>query len=486
MPKNPVHQQQSVRQKPLAEAPNPYARLYRLRENPFPSHALFRAGTSDPRLNGKIYDKQFRRLEEQKFFELFVQPPAGEPPLQIGFLRLDPHAGGRGNGKSAFLNRLMQRVNDQDWADLPHNPDGPELLALAIHVLAEPRRQKNFFELIHLIFKSLALRKSRAEDAPVFAKVDANLRAAMLLRLLQPEQIDALAAKPSDEMSSILAARDTFTTLLREHGLTWSDFITEAGEATAEAGGDTLDAEFVGMLDQVEWTLGELWPLLENQNGRAWQYRGVDWLINGLMPALMAAGYRHFYLLLDEFEKIYIHQTSKKRDEFLDSFRQYFYERDSAAGRQMFISSLLTLHPSIDKYLVDNWARTGLEQLAPITPPRMKMYSIPLGASDARKLGHLLITYIDHYRDGAKTEHGGTLYPFADGALDPAMLAARFYPRDTLWYAHAILRKAAQESVAPPIRRDYVESFIAQGERPPEDDEDQIFKLPLSEVDLRR
>ena len=492
MSKNRFQQQQKVRQKSGATPPNPYETLYGLRDNPFPNLALFRTDTDDPRENGEIYDEEFRRDEEKRFFKLFVQPPSGEKPLPIGFLRLAPQAGGRGNGKSTFLHHIMWRVNEQEWEEWPRDREAPELFALAVHVLPEPRRQKNFFELVRLVFETMAQR--RRGDVTLFQRVDADLRAAMLHELLaaEPDRIEALAKIPANEMNARLADLASFESLLQDNDLTWEQFEEAARAAVVAESGGQVNEEFIGDLELSSWELQELWDGHRDDDGYSdlsdyqWQRRGAGWLIDGLMPVLMAAGYQRFYLLLDEFEKIYFYQTSKKRDEFLDSFRQYFYERPSAATQRGFISSLLTLHPSVDDYLAANWKRAGLEDIAPLTPPRGRHHSIPLDASEPSKLDHLIITYLDWYRTEADAKtRTGTLYPFADGALHPAMRAAQLFPRGTLWYAYAILRHAAQEKKKPPITRDYVERFVSDAPEPPEDDESRWFAPLPAETDLR-
>jgi hypothetical protein len=470
--RNPISIHQKLRARQAVEPSHPYLNHYGLRENPFPTLVLFSTTTEDPRYNGEIYDKSFRGDEEKRFFDLFVRPGAGDEPLRLGFVRLSPQFGGRGNGKSAFLHRLMMRVNDQDWNAWVDPSEAP--FALAVHALAEPKKQKNFYELARLIFETLA-RSPHAGRPPLFSTIDTHLRTAILFRMLPEDRIEALAADPPDPSS--FATRDAFVALLRKQGLSWSGFEETADEALADAGGGVLSQAVADELKAAQWELGGLWSRLAEKSGYAWQKAGPEWLVNGLMPALIVAGYERFYLLLDEFERIYIEQTSKKRDEFLYSFRHYFFEDpSSAAVKRKFVSSLLTLHPSIDQYLVANWKRVGLEGMAPLSPPRMQEHSIPLDASTIPKLTGLVITYLDYFREG--TEHQGTVYPFADGALEPAMVAAAKVPRDTLWYAHMILRKAATEAIKPPISREYVDTFVSGGERPPEDDEDRVFLKP--------
>lgn len=478
---NPLRQQQVVKRTDNGDPPNTYTKLYGLRENPFPSLAIFQTAVPDPRRNGEIYDPEFRRDEERRFFRLFVQPEAPDP-LGIGFLRLDPQAGGRGNGKSTFLHRLMLRVNNQDWGDWSTNNADPQLFGLAVHVLPEPRRVKSFSDLVHHVFQTLVLRGVHSKDKTLADKVGVDLHAAVLFSMLGADELDDLLKLPPEQITSSLETRDGLEKLLADRNLDWDEYDAEARKLLF--GGDApVDSELLETLASTGWQVTALCKALLTRSPYRWQQNGARWLVHGLLPLLMNAGYRRFYLFIDEFERIYISQTSKKRDEFLDSFRHHLYESSSSAVAKKFVSTLLTIHPSIDNYLLSNWARTGLEQLAPLTKPRTGKHTISLGASSVEKLDHLLITYMDYFR--IDSAHMGSPHPFAAGAMEPAMAAARYFPRTTLWYAYMILHHAASAGIGAPISRRFVEDFLVDNPTPPEDDDDDWFQeIPSSRADL--
>lgn len=481
------------KRKLLSEQPaipeSPYFTLYRLRENPFPSMALFVSATNDPRTNGEIYDREFRLEEEKRFFERFVLPPTTDKPLPIGFLRLDPQAGGRGNGKSTFLHHVMVRVNTASWRDWPVDPDDPRLSAVAIHLLPEPRKQNNFFELLRLLFNTLY--RAEISSPPgrrrLVHKIDGEIRASLLLDVLPEEKAEELSARPAAEVVADLESPDLFAVLLKGLGIgprILADAARKRLQATSQS---SLDNDFVkgflanGASIEAVWRewLGNGWAASDHR----WKRSGARWLTDGLVPVLMIAGYRRLFVLLDEFEKIYIYQTGRKREEFLDLLRQVFYEQDSAAVRMQFLTTVLSIHPSIETYLKNPWARVGLHQLAPIAPDEIKRISVELGKSTPERLTHLLVTYLDYFRAEDDPDRG-TIYPFAPGALDPAMLKARLYPRDTLRYAHAILRKATSDGVPAPIDLAYVKQFLASGAEAPPEEEDEISALTASHTKL--
>jgi hypothetical protein len=471
--KNVFERQRELQAEQPKAAESPYQRLYGLRENPFPSQALFvAAANADPRKNGAIYDTELRRDEEEKFFHRFVLPQNGDSPLPLGFLRLDPQAGGRGNGKSTFLHRIMTRLNASDWTGLA-DPDDPRLSVLAVHLLPQPKEHGSFFQLVRLMFETLDKAKvSASGHRRLIRKVDGEIRAALLLDLLEEDQIKALSER--QEVTEDLESRERFAGVLAEFGLT-EEGLAEAAQVRLENISSTcLDNDFTRGFLEHGASLEALWATWRRNGWVASDYRwkrsGADWLTNGLVPALVLAGYRRLYVLLDEFEKIYIYQTSRKREEFLDLLRQVFYEQDSAAVRWQFFVTVLSIHPSIETYLKEHWTRVGLDQLAPLSREGIDQISVALGKSTTKRLNHLIVTYLDHYRPEDDPQHG-EMYPFAPGALDEAFEAARLYPRGALRYAHFILSKAASDNIPAPIPKRYVKEFF-EAHAGPEDDDD--------------
>lgn len=209
---NPLQRLQKIQNTEPEERLNPYQNLYGLKENPFPSLALFTPSMDDTRRNGTIYDVEFRSDEEKRYFELFVLPPTGDKPKELGFIRLDPQAGGRGNGKSAFLHHLMNRVNERQWNGWTTDLDNLQLSALAVHLLPEPRKQKRFWQFVQLIFETFA-------EHELFKKVDADFKAAMIIKLLPEAVINKLSALPNEEILNLLYSSEKFIALLSENGI---------------------------------------------------------------------------------------------------------------------------------------------------------------------------------------------------------------------------------------------------------------------------
>jgi hypothetical protein len=480
MPLDPLARQKSLQTVKPFEHQNAYQSLYDLRENPFPSLALFSPNVNDPRRNGEIYDPMFRQAEEQRFFEMFVQPTNGDSPTKLGFIRLDPQAGGRGNGKSAFLHRIMQRINEQDWESWPTNPDDPNLFCLSVHVLPEPRKQRRFWEFVLLTFETLF-------EQGLLAEVDRQMRASVLLSLLSEDALLAISQLPSTEINQALASEEAYGHLLEQYGFTLQGFVELARSQVAKV--QPTSNAYLEHYYTNNCSLETAWITWRETGMLAsafqWRKNGVEWLTDGLVAVLLAAGYQRLIILLDEFEKIYISQSNRERDEFLDGLRQYFYERPSIAVKYQFVTMVLTIHPSIYTYVSNNWRRVGLDNMAPLDVDRIEQVSVELGASNIEKLTHLLVYYIDWFRTDPDDPRKGTVYPFSEEALPPIINAARYYPRGTLWYAHRILQKAAKEGEKAPIGLAFIEDFLTGGEKPSQEADDLIFQLPPTQNDLQ-
>ncbi len=481
MLRNPIRRQQALKQKERKERQTPYQRLYGLRENPFPALALFSPSIDDPRRDGRIYDESFRQEEEKAFLNLFVQSRTGDRPLELGFVRVDPSAGGRGNGKSVFLHHISERINKQEWEkDWDVDSEDPNLFSLAVHILPEPRKQRRFWQLIYLIFETLA-------NEDVFSVIDTNFRAAILYNLLSKDQADELLEDEEEDINGALSSTGLFFDILERFNLSRSAFLEEAERQIKIVAKANINARFMNDFESVDFSLVKLWKKWREKgfspNDYQWRKHGMNLFADGLVPTMIVAGYSRLFLLLDEFEKIYIYQSNRERDEFLDSLRQYFYERDSAVVRNRYVTTILTIHPSIYRYLASNWQRVGLDNLAPLDTRRMSSCSVELGASTMQKLTNLIITYIDYYRIDEDDENFETISPFDEDAIEPAIEAARYYPRGTLWYAYMMLRKAANDGIDPPITLEFVKDFIKEGEKPPIEDEDALFQLPISSND---
>lgn len=464
------HQKLNATLSPTPE--NPYRALYGLRDNPFPALALYNAG-DDPRVNGEIYDAEFRAEEERQFFDLFVKRSTGDDPVRIGFLRLDPQAGGRGNGKSIFLHRMMMRLNARDWPAGQGDTDDPERSVLALHLLPSPRSQSSFHQLLRLVFETLCGEETDAGRPRLVQQVDREIRSALLVHLLDAEALSELAQRPNLEEE--LTTGDGFPELLADAGIDAPRWRRAAEELLLRISPMSQGNQFVRDLVERDGSVERTWRAWR-LHGRAgsdplWRKHGSDWFANGLVPALMLAGYRRLYVLLDEFEKIYVHQTTRQREEFLDLFRQVFYERDSVAVRRKYVVSVLSIHPSIETYLQAHWQRVGLDGMAPIAPNEIARIAVTLGPATPRLTQHLLVTYMDHFRVPGD-RHRGAAYPFESDALTHIMDKGRYYPRNTLRYAHLVLQHACAQQQPAPITGAFAKRFLdGTADLPDEDDE---------------
>jgi len=86
---------------------------FHLTENPFPAEPIVNKDSSDRRINGGIYASEIRTKEYDLLEKAFLKTPQSERNrLRLGYI-CDTSYIGRGNGKSAFIVNLMQRINEE-------------------------------------------------------------------------------------------------------------------------------------------------------------------------------------------------------------------------------------------------------------------------------------------------------------------------------------------------------------------------------------
>lgn len=293
------------------------------------------------------------------------------------------------------------------------------------------------------------------------------------MRILDPVALNEVARRPS--LEDELTTGEGFSKLLSDARIDPQRWRREAEEQLLRISPLTQGNQFVRDLLDRDVSVERTWRAWRLQ-GRAnsdplWRKHGAEWFANGLVPALVLAGYHRLYLLLDEFEKIYVHQTTRQREEFLDLFRQVFYERDSVAVRRKYVVSVLSIHPSIETYLQSHWQRMGLDGMAPISPTEIARIAVTLGPATPPLMRHLLVTYIDHFRIPGD-RHRGAVHPFEDLALTHVMEKGRYYPRNTLRYAHLVLQHACAWQQPAPITGAFTKRFLdGTADLPDEDDE---------------
>jgi len=124
---------------------------FALTENPFPTSPVNKDST-DRRINGKIYEADIRSKEYEKIETAFLKVPQTDPPhLRLGYI-WDTSYIGRGNGKSAFLVNLIDRINQEYCLDISEEINK----CFAVHVAPEPGgRTKTFDSFVNLLFEAI-------------------------------------------------------------------------------------------------------------------------------------------------------------------------------------------------------------------------------------------------------------------------------------------------------------------------------------------
>lgn len=449
------------RSQPMPVAENQFTR-FGLKENPFPTSPTVTPQSKDPRVNGDIYCKELREVEEAQFEQLLI-PRTGQAASRPIVLLMDyATRRGRGIGKTAFLNRQRRRLM-QDLGD--RLTDGAYVM-LATHVIPEGGgRTRKFWQFMRSIVWSLNSQ---------YCISTAIWRLRAFSGLISE---DVLGQIDIENMGATLG-NDRW---LQEHGV--DVFFTLNHEVERLLIGAGVRQEIARSLS-VDGASPESWEqhFLSRQSDPWWRTEGQLLVFDDLVRLFQAADVSRVLLLVDEVEKIVRPQNSQERRAFVDDLRRFFVDGPYQSVYTHMYGLLLTIHPYVQELWQPYWKAAGLDRVCPLgggTAPQYTIYFYPLKAEDAAV--PLVKAYLDYFR--IVESEMGSLEPFDKEAVVKSLDLAGGLPGPMLH----ILRLAMDEAVKegwPAIHIDQVEA-ISETNMPSEpEDEPVLGNLPGVKVDL--
>ena len=417
---------QKPKDKALASAMGRYEK-FKLQENPFPTEPVNK-DSFDRRINGSIFSMEIRQAEYQQIEDVFLKQPQSTLSRQrMGFIK-DTSYIGRGNGKSAFLVNLMNKINSDFCLDIS---DGANKCFAAYVVPEGGGRTKSFYSFVDLIF-------------------DALCRSGIISTALASIRLEALQSI-NPVVFSQLIKEDTKTIIERMNSEQWLkkndvdivalalDFSTnDKLQALPEmfplfTGGNTLFPEFVKSEHFEKYYAFEL---------KAGRDR-LDFVFSHLVQFFIGAGFNGAYLLVDDFERIPDFQSGRQKRDFAVELRSFLLDGMSISARTGFYNLFLVLHAGVPELIRDAWSLSGLENRYPLDPNVRGRHIIPF-----EKLNHdhvliLFKTYIHAYR----TEGGAPsdIYPFTDSSIRMIGEDCEYNAGKMLRSANDLLEKAIDE-----------------------------------------
>jgi hypothetical protein len=427
---------------------------FALSDNPFPTSPVNKDST-DPRINGKIYEADIRTSEFNKIKKSFLtSSQADTSHLRIGYI-WDTSYIGRGNGKSAFLVNIINRINREYCLDISEELNK----CFAVYVAPEPGgRTKTFDSLVDLIFGAIY-------SSGIIASSLASMRLDAIMELYPNVQIDEddeqqlikslnsekwLKDQSIDSRQLMDFIRkneflqkfpDTFPLFAHSHSL-FSSFCSEDSFLTAYK---------------------------ELKKGRD----KLDFVFSHLVQMFMASGFNGAYIFIDDFERVPDFQSTRQRRDFATELRSVLLDGPYDNARYGFFNMFLVLHAGVPALISEAWSSSGLNQRYPLPTKTESSHLIPFEKINRNHVILLIKKYLDEYRIDSYSDKN--LDPFSIKAIETIAEASEYNAAKILRTCSDLIEKALAADNQETINENFVRTEIEKhegrsGEEPSLDD----------------
>ena len=402
---------------------------FNLIENPFPSEPVVNKDSEDKRINGHIYEIEIRRKEFEQIINGFIKKPQSDPNhLRLGYI-IDTSYVGRGNGKSAFLINLLQKINIDYCLDLSDNSNK----CFGIYVAPEPGgRTKTFPIFVDLLFQSIL-------GSNVIKSSLATLRYEAISEAY-PEHFSQLEALDEEVITNCLNDQDWF----KEKGI---DTKTISGIIFKNKYLQDLSPDFPIFKGKQSF-----FPKFVTQDDFKEHYtqnlkrssERLTFVFTELVRFFQAAHFNGAFILVDDFERIPDFQSARQKRDFALELRTCLFDGTYLNARIGFYNFLLVLHAGVPRLISDAWAESGMENRAPILPQTISKHVIPFEKLSKDHALLLLKKYLAEYRKDDAS--GDPLFPFTEEAVAKIGELAEHNASKILKISYDLLDKASDNA----------------------------------------
>ena len=425
-----------------------------LTENPFPTSPVNKDST-DRRINGKIYEADIRTKEYEKIEKAFLKTPQTDPShLRLGYI-WDTSYIGRGNGKSAFLVNLIEKMNKEYCLDISDEFNK----CFALYVAPEPGgRTKTFDSFVDLIFAAIyssgiiasflaSMRLDAIAEVYPDLKIDDDDEQKLIEPLKSEEWLKEKGIEPRRLIEDILKNKflqkipDEFPLLSYRHGL-FDSFISK--ESFLEA----------------------------YQNLKKGREK-LDFVFSHLVQMFMASDFNGAYIFVDDFERVPDFQSARQRRDFSAELRSVLLDGPYENTRYGFFNMFLVLHAGVPALISEAWSSSGLDQRYPLSPKVTSPHLIPFEKLNREHVSLLIKKYLAEYRSDSFV--GDKLAPFTPGAINVIAESSEYNAATILRTCYALVEKSLADD-RNSIDEDFVRIEIEKregvvtGEEPSLDD----------------
>jgi hypothetical protein len=429
----------------------------RLNDNPFPQRPTLVPTSPDPRENGEIYCDDLHSDKASGFRQLLIPTAEGRPIHSIAFLMDAASRRGRGIGKSAFLKHQQTQI----MADLGKQASGGAAVLFAAYIVptASPPCRK-FWEFCRLLFETMYDQKILSLAIWRLRGLYGDVPEAALAKVGTAEQWEDTIG--SDKWLNQEKVNTWELNQRVQERLVTSGVPEEVAFQLAHQGAKPLGIRSKWVADSF------------------WRKNGPNMIFDWLVRMFRAAEFTRGILLVDELEKIVVHQNILERRSFVESLRYYLIDGNCQNARDKFFGMLLTIHPIIQELLLSHWQSAGLDRLAPLNEPEAKQCTLYLLPLDKIMALPLVTVYLDHYRKLPGDR--GKIRPFSEDAVVEALVRSGGVPGKTLNLLHRVIEYAADNSLTK-VGKGVVDKVASEEPVLPPDKED-LSALPATRISL--
>jgi hypothetical protein len=428
---------------------------FALTENPFPTSPVNKDST-DRRINGKIYEADIRTKEYGKIETAFLKAPQADPShLRLGYI-LDTSYIGRGNGKSAFLVNLIEKMNKEYCLDISNELNK----CFAVYVAPElGGRTKTFDSFVDIIFAAIY-------SSGIIASSLASMRLDAIAEVYPVLKID-----DDDDEQKLIASLNS------------EEWLKEQGIESRKLMEVILKNKFLQKIPNE-------FPLLSSRHGffdsfiskesflEAYQNlkkgrEKLDFVFSHLVQMFMASGFNGAYIFVDDFERVPDFQSARQRRDFSAELRSVLLDGPYENARYGFFSMFLVLHAGVPALISEAWSSSGLDQRYPLSPKVTSPHLIPFEKLNREHVSLLIMKYLAEYR--SESFSGDKLDPFTPDAINVIAESSEYNAATILRTCSALIEKSLADK-RNSIDEDFVRIEIEKregvvpGEEPSLDD----------------
>lgn len=428
-----------LRRRPTTQSdPNQASRYQRfnLTENPFPTEPVNK-DSSDRRINGCIYETEIRTREYEQIERAFLKVPQTDlNHLRLGYI-CDTSYIGRGNGKSAFLINLMNKINSEYCMDISNDKNK----CFCLYVTPEPGgRTKTFDSFVDLLYDSIS--QSRI------------IETCLALLRLEALEVEFPTVDIADGNETELVDHLNSESWLKEKGIDPSVLMRAIA---SNAFLQNLPADFPLLHGHTSifqpFVVANAFHDYYRHQLKKGQER-LDFLFTHMVQFFLASGFNGAYVFVDDFERVPDFQSGRQRKDFALELRGCLFDGPYANARYGYYNILLVLHAGVPQLISDAWRLSGLENRYPIAPKVESKHMIRFEKLDRQHVFLLLKKYLNAYRFTSQSVD--ELSPFVPNAISLIAEKCEYNAGKILRSCWDLLEKAAED----PGRDNIDESFV--------------------------